>query len=137
MKKLKTLALLLVFVLCFQSVACAASVQPRGRYLLGGSCSIAPGAGYVTVGGSTEAFDDVSTIKVTLSILKEVSPGAFLAIWTDSATSYNDFEVGYTNTRVNVDPGYRYMVEAVHTVTHNGITETNTSDADPVYVYYP
>ena len=137
MKKLKTLALILVFILCFQSVACAASIQPRGAYLQGGDCSISPGAGYVIVSGSTDAFDDVSTIKVTISILKEVSPGAFLAIWTDSVTNYNDFEVTYTNTRVSVDPGYRYMVEAVHTVTHNGITESNTSETDPVYVYYP
>lgn len=136
MKKLKTLALLLVFVLCFQSVACAA-VQPRGRYLQGGGCDISPGAGYVIVSGDTDAFEDVSVITVKLTILKETSPGVFVAIWTDSATNYNDFEVGYTNTTVSVDPGYRYMVEATHTVTHAGVTETNTSDTDPVYVYYP
>ena len=137
MKKLKTLALLLVFVLCFQSVACAASVQPRGRYLQGGGCDISPGAGYVIVSGDTDAFDDVSTIKVTLTIFKEISPGSFLAVWTDSATSYNDFEITYPATRVNVDSGYNYMVEAVHTVTHAGVTESNTSEAGTVYVYYP
>ena len=89
------------------------------------------------MGGSTESFDYVDSLTIQISILKETSPGYFVEIWTDSVTDYDEIEVGYTNTRVNVASGYRYMVEAVHTVTHNGITETNSSDTNPVYVYYP
>lgn len=149
MKKFKIIALTLVFALAMQFVACAApapassdtpviaaSVQPRGRYLLGGGCSIAPGAGYVIVEGHTEAYSDVDTLIIELTILKEVANGIYVEVWSDSLTGTDDFEVTYPSKRVYVDSGYDYMVEATHTVTHNGVTETNTSEAGDAYVYY-
>lgn len=134
MKKFKVIALMLVFVLSFQAVAFAADIQPRGAYLQGGGCSISPNYGYVVVGGHTDAFDSVDKLTITLTLFKETSPGYFVEIWSDSKTAYDDFEVTYTNTRVNVESGYRYMLEATHTVKHNNVTETNYSEAGPALV---
>ena len=134
MKKFKVIALMLVFVLSFQAVAFAADIQPRGAYLQGGGCSISPGYGYVKVSGHTDAFDNYDEVYVEITILKEVYPGVWSEIWSDYARSYNDFEITYPNKNVNVDSGYRYMVEATHTVKHNNVTETNYSEAGPVLV---
>ena len=149
MKKFKLIALMMVLILTMQSAACAAplgtasenetmvaSVQPRGRYLLGGSCTITPGAECVTVGGQTESYDYVDRLTITLTVYKRLASGAYLEVWSDSVTGYDDYEVGFPNTTISVDPGYYYMVEATHTVKHGNVTERNTSEAGDVYVWY-
>lgn len=143
MKKIKIIAIMLVCILSMQIVACAASpaimtasVQPRGRYLLGGGCSISPEAGYVLVDGYTETFEDVNYLYVELTVFKEISPGCWLEVWSDSISGSYDCLVRYTTKRISVDSGYNYMVEATHTVSHNGVTETNYSETDSVYVPY-
>jgi len=135
MKKFKFVALMLALIFSLQIAACAATVQPRGRYLQSGSCSIAAGDNCVTISGQTDAYQDVDEISVTVTILKEVSSGYFRAVWSDTATATDDCQVVYTNTTVAMEPGYRYMVEATHTVKHNGVTETNYSEAGYAYVY--
>ncbi|MBO4941728.1 MAG: hypothetical protein J6D15_05955 [Clostridia bacterium] len=134
MKKFKIIALMLVFVLSLQCVAFA-NVQPRGRYLLGGGCSITPYSGYVIVTGHTDAYEDVDKLIVEVTVFKEVSPGCWIEFWSDSLSTTDDSYVRMTNTRVNVDNGYRYMVEATHTVKHGNVTETNYSETNYVIVY--
>ena len=111
------------------------TVQPRGVYLQGGGCTISPSKGYVTVSGHTDAYYDAAELTVTLTILKEISPGSWLAIWSDSATEYNTYHAAYTKKKVTVPSGYNYMVEAKHTVKNNGLTETTYSEAGSAYVY--
>ena len=137
MKKFRIVALMLVFVLSLQCVAFAAdtAVQPRGVYLHGGGCSITPYSGYVIVTGHTSAYEYVDELIVKVSVLQEVSPGCWSEVWSDSLTGYGDDYIRMTNTRVNVESGYRYMVEATHTVRHGNLTETNYSEAGYVTVY--
>jgi len=111
------------------------TVQPKGRYLQGGGCSITPYSGYVRVNGHTDAFDDVSELTVELSLLKEISSNCWVEVWSDTATEYNTFHAAYLATYVTVDSGYNYKLEATHTVKNAGITETNYSETNRVYVY--
>lgn len=134
MKKFRIIALMLVFVLSLQCVVFA-NVQPRGVYLQGGGCSITPYSGYVVVTGYTEAFETVDKITVKVSVLKEVSSGVWTEVWTKTLSDTDEDYVRITNTTVNVDNGYRYMVEATHTVKHGSLTETNYSETNPVIVY--
>ena len=150
MRKLKLVSLLMVLALSIQTSVFAANtvdtaaqenttksvtVQPRGVYLQGGGCTITPYNGYVMVSGHTDAYYDAKELTVTITILKEISPGNWLAIWTDSATEYNTYHAAYPKKKVNVESGYNYMIEATHTVRHNGLTETTHSEAGVAYVY--
>lgn len=110
------------------------TIQPRGRYLQGGGCTITPYSNYVMVSGHTDSFNYVDQITVKVTVLQEVSRGYWRAIWSDSITEYNETHTAYPRTRVNVTPGYNYMVEAIHTVKHNGVTESNYSETGSAYV---
>lgn len=145
MKKLKTFALLLAFLMSLQVAACAAvtpdinvqtaSVQPRGTYLHGGGCSISGGGGYVMVDAHTDSYYEVYKLKVELSVLQEVYADFWVEVWHDDVTTfYNDY-LAYPTTTISVESGYNYKIEATHTITHNGITETCTSYANKVYVW--
>lgn len=147
MKKIKIIALILALALCMQISVCAVGtdsasgdlikatqIQPRGRYLLSGTCTITPYTGYVKVNGLTEAYEDVDELTVELTVFRVNSSGSYTAVWTDSITGYDDFEVTYATKKVNVASKNYYIVEATHTVTHNGVTETCYSDTNPVYV---
>lgn len=135
MKKFKIVALMLVFVLSLQCVAFA-NVQPRGVYLQGGGCSIAPSSGAVIVTGHTQAFERVDKITVKVVVMKEVAMGVWTEVWSQTMSDYDENYVCISNTTVNVDKGYRYMVEATHTVKHGSLTETNYSETNPVIVSY-
>jgi len=134
MKKIKIIAFMLVFVLSLQCVAFA-NVQPRGVYLQGGGCSIAPSSGAVIVAGHTSAFEAVDKITVKISVLKEVSTGVWTEVWTQTLNDYEEDYVCISNTTIDADRGYRYMVEATHTIKHGSLTETNYSETNPVTVY--
>lgn len=150
MRKLKLISLMLILALSMQvsvfatnslestaqdNTTKSVTVQPRGRYLQSGGCTITPHKGYVTVSGHTDAYYDATELTVTITILKEISPGNWLAIWSDSATEYNTYHAAYPNKNVTVQSGYNYMIEATHTVKHNGLTETTHSEAGVAYVY--
>lgn len=144
MKNFKLVCFMVSLVLLMQTAVFAADVQtdevvsetvqsgtiqPRGQYLHAGGCTITPYTGYVMVSGYTESYDDVAQLTVKLTVFQEKSPGYWVAIWTDSVTDYNTDYAIYPRSRVDVPIGYRYMVEATHTVKHNGVTETNYSEA--------
>lgn len=148
MKKFKSLCIALAIVSGIQcSTAFAAgttasfdngiavtSVQPRGRYLQDGECSITPYDGYVKVYGITKAYDPVDEITVELALYKEVSPGSWSCIWSDSKTAYNTSSVKYPTTTVYVERGYNFKVVSNHIVTENGTTESSPLETNKVYV---
>lgn len=149
MKKIKLIGIAVMVVLSLQNMVVSAEsqniyienvtrqseIQPRGRYLLGGGCTITPHNGYVTISGHTDSYDYVSQLTVKLTILKEVSAGCWVAIWSDSVTEYNTYNAGFPSRDVYVESGYNYKVEGTHTVKNAGITETNYSETTGVYVY--
>lgn len=135
MKKIKIVALMLIFALSLQCIAFA-NVQPRGVYLQAGGCTIAPSSGSVIVTGHTQAFEAVDKITVEVSVLKEVAMGVWTEVWSQTLSDYDENYVCISNARVAVDKGYRYMVEATHTVKHGSLTETNYSETNPVIVSY-
>ena len=137
MKKFKIIALMLVLVFSLQCVAFASesTIQPRGRYLLGGGCSITPYSGYVEVNGHTDAYEEVDELIVELTLFRVMTSGAWIEIWSNTYTGYDDIDYFTPAINVNVEPGCMYAVEATHTVKHNGVTETNYSEAGPVSVF--
>lgn len=110
------------------------TIQPRGRYLQGGGCAFTPYSNYLMVSGHTDAFDIADKLTVKVTVMQEVSRNCWVSVWSDSITEYNTYHTAYPRTRVDITPGYNYMVEAVHTVTHNGVTESNYSETNIKYV---
>ena len=150
MKISKIVSIILSLVLCAQcvvfasetkksedidSVALTSMVQPRGRYLMSGGCSITPHSGYARVNGYTDAYEDVDEIIVELTVFKEVSAGCWIEVWSDSATEYDTYHGSYTAVNISLDSGYYYKIEGKHTVKHNGVTETTYSETEKAYVY--
>lgn len=157
-KRLKCISLLLAMLLCafsMQSLAFAdgtisaqsdeaagvmvtawdtTKIEPRGMYLLEGGCSITPGSKSVKVNGYTEAYQNCSELTVKLTVLQEVSTNVWTSVWTDTFTDYNTDYAWFATKTVKVAGGHDYMVEAVHTVKHNGRTETTESETTEVYV---
>lgn len=151
-KREKILVILMALVLCVQSISFAASteinqetgigvyssnfeVKPFGVYLDSGKCIITPGTGCVEVSGYTEAFTSVSQASITLTVYRQTSSGSWTEVWSDTYTDYNTYLAEYDSTTVYVPSGYNYKIKGTHTVKNNGITETNYSESNPVYVY--
>lgn len=148
MKKFKSLCIALALVTGIQcsTVFAATStvslddnvavtaVQPRGRYLQDGECSITPYVGYVKVSGTTMSYDPADEVTVELALYKEVSSGNWTCIWSDSKTSYNASSVRYPNTTVYVEGGHNFKVVSNHIVTDNGTTESSPLETGSVYV---
>lgn len=148
MKKFKSLCIALALVTGIQcsTVFAAATtvslsdnvavtaVQPRGRYLQDGECSITPYKGYVKVDGATISYDPADEVTVELALYKEVSSGNWTCIWSDSKTAYNTSSVRYPTTTIYVDGGHNFKVVSRHIVTDNGTTESSPLETASVYV---
>lgn len=104
---------------CFAS---AADIAPFGLYLRNCECYIEKGNGYVTVSGYTKAYE-ADEVSVELELLQETEKNKWTVVWSDSITVKKSLIANYPTTDVFVESGYRYMVEATHTVTKDGVVE--------------
>lgn len=110
------------------------SVDQRGAYLGNGTSSITrEDSTHINISGSTNATKVCD--KVILTLYVERSTSYATGYSTYKTYHYSDEDVyslvkGISN--ISVDRGYYYRVKGVHSVTHNGTTETTNSVTNPI-----
>lgn len=110
------------------------TVDQRGTYLGNGTSSIARASSTkINISGSTNATRTCDTVRLTLYV--ERSKSYATGYSTYKSYYYSDEDVyslvkGISN--ITVEEGYYYRVAAVHSVTHNGVTETTDSVTNPI-----
>ena len=107
--------------------ASGVSVTPRrGTYLQGGSCQlIDQGNCHVTLTGSTEAYEKVDFIEISL-YLERYEGGDWVIVKSDSNSARNSSHVSVSFS-ATVTPGYNYRARAFHHILEGSLTETGES----------
>lgn len=110
------------------------TVDQRGAYLLNGTSSIARASSTkINISGATNATKTCDKVQLTLYV--ERSKSYATGYSTYKYYTYSDEDV-YSLVKeisnITVEKGYYYRVSAVHSVTHNGVTETTDSVTDPI-----
>lgn len=108
--------------------------RERGAYFSSGSGHlIIAGTGSVQVSGSTNAYQNVDEIKVTLRLQRLVN-GSWTTVATlGPTTKYNTYYVSSSKT-YSVARGYYYRVKGSHSVKEGSKTESASSATDAVWV---
>ena len=103
--------------------------ESRGQYLQTGSCKIIKaGTGKITVGGTTIAQKQVSSIKVTI-MLERLVNGNWVSYDSWSASKSNAYSVTVSKT-LSVPRGYYYRVLSIH----NANSDRSRSNTNALYV---
>lgn len=106
----------------------------RGAYLGNGTSTITrEDSTHINISGATTCTKTCD--KVVLTLYVERSKSYATGYSTYKSYKYNDQNVyqlvkGISN--IPVERGYYYRVKGVHSVTHNGTTETNNSVTNPI-----
>ena len=110
------------------------SVAQRGAYLLSGTSSITrAGGNYINISGDTTATKTCDTVRLGLYVERSTSYATGYSTYESyvySATDVYQLVKGISN--IPVERGYYYRVKGVHSVTHNGVTETTDSVTNPI-----
>ncbi len=105
----------------------------RGTYLAVGTGKIKQdGVGKVSISGRTTATQICDTLKVALYLDESSNNNTYGTIGTYHYSSKNDLFVSGYETGIRVTSGYYYSLRGVHSVTHNGKTETTDSSTDAI-----
>ena len=110
------------------------SVDQRGAYLGNGTCNIVRAdSTHINISGATTATQTCDKVKLTLFVERSTSYATGYGTYkTYSYTAEDVYQLAKGVSNIIVDSGYYYRVAAVHSVTHNGVTETNNSVTDPI-----
>ena len=110
------------------------SVDQRGAYLGSGTCSIARAdSTHINISGDTTATRTCDEIILTLYVERSTSYATGYGTYkTYHYTAEDVYSLVKAVSNIKVDKGYYYRVAAVHSVTHNGVTETTDSVTDPI-----
>ena len=110
------------------------SVDQRGAYLGNGTCNIVRAdSTHINISGATTATQTCDKVKLTLFVERSTSYATGYGTYkTYSYTAEDVYQLAKGVSNIKVDSGYYYRVAAVHSVTHNGVTETNNSVTDPI-----
>lgn len=104
-------------------------MQTKGQYLQTGSSKIVrTGVGKITVGGTTIAQREVSTIQVSV-IVERLVNGSWLRYTSWSASKTNAYSVSTSKT-LTVPRGYYYRVRSIH----NANSDRGHSNTSGLYV---
>lgn len=110
------------------------TVDQRGAYLGNGTSSITrTSSTKISISGATNATRTCD--KVVLTLFVERSGSYATGYSTYKTYSYSDedvYQVAKEISNITVEKGYYYRVTGVHSVTHNGVTETTDSVTDPI-----
>ena len=110
------------------------SVDQRGAYLSNGSCTITrAGSTKINISGTTNATKTCDTVRLTLYVERSTSYATGYS--TYRSYSFNDtdvYQLAKEISNITVEKGFYYRVAGVHSVTHNGVTETTDSVTDPI-----
>ncbi|MFQ7310905.1 MAG: DUF6147 family protein [Sellimonas sp.] len=88
-------------------------IQTRGIYLQSGSSKISqPGAGKITVGGTTRAQKVVDTVSINVNVERKVN-GTWEQYTSWTVTKHDTISVTTSKT-LSVPKGYYYRVKSVH-----------------------
>ena len=110
------------------------SVDQRGAYLGSGTTSITrEDSTHINISGDTTATRTCDKVKLTLFVERSTSYATGYGTYkTYSYTAEDVYQLAKEISNIKVDKGYYYRVAGVHSVTHNGVTETNNSVTDPL-----
>ena len=110
------------------------SVDQRGAYLGSGTCSIARAdSTHINISGDTTATRTCDEIQLTLFVEQSTSYATGYSTYkTYHYTAEDVYSLVKAVSNIKVDKGYYYRVAAVHSVTHNGVTETTDSVTNPI-----
>lgn len=104
-------------------------MQTKGQYLQTGSSKIVrTGVGKITVGGTTIAQREVSTIQVSV-IVERLVNGSWLRYTSWSSSKTNAYSVSTSKT-LTVPRGYYYRVRSIH----NANSDRGHSNTNALYV---
>lgn len=104
-----------------------------GKYLSRGSVLISDeGNGVVYISGTTNCYTTCDKVSVSIYLERLVN-GSWQTVTSRSHTSTNTYFTSY-GISLAVKKGYYYRVVGSHSVTHNGITEANTTASNAIYI---
>lgn len=104
-----------------------------GDYLARGSVRIVDeGNGVVYISGETNCLSTCNSVSITIYLERLVN-GSWQTVSSRSHTSTNTYFTSY-GISLAVKKGYYYRVVGSHSVTHNGITEANTTATNAIYI---
>lgn len=110
------------------------SVDQRGAYLGNGTSTIARAdSTHINISGATNASQRCDKVILTLYVEQSSSYATGYSTYkTYHYTAEDVYSLVKAVSNIKVDKGYYYRVAGVHSVTHNGVTETNNSVTDPI-----
>ena len=110
------------------------SVDQRGAYLLNGTSSITrAGTSKINISGATTATQTCDKVRLTLYVERSTSYSTGYSTYKSySYSADNAYQLAKGISNISVESGYYYRVAGVHSVTHNGVTETTNSVTDPI-----
>ena len=110
------------------------SVDQRGAYLGNGTSTIARAdSTHINISGATNASQRCDKVILTLYVERSTSYATgYGTNKTYHYTAEDVYSLVKEISNIKVDKGYYYRVAAVHSVTHNGVTETTDSVTDPI-----
>ena len=110
------------------------SVDQRGAYLSSGTCSIARAdSTHINISGLTTCTRTCDKVILTLYVERSTSYATGYGTYkTYHYTAEDVYQLAKGISNIKVDKGYYYRVAAVHSVTHNGVTETTDSVTNPI-----
>lgn len=110
------------------------SVDQRGAYLGNGTCNIVRAdSTHINISGATTATQTCDKVKLTLFVERSTSYATGYGTYkTYSYTAEDVYQLAKGISNIKVDSGYYYRVKGVHSVTHNGVTETTDSVTNPI-----
>lgn len=110
------------------------AAAPRGAYLLDGTSSIArESTTKINISGCTNATKVCDKVVLTLYVERSTSYATGYSTYKKYHYTAEDVYAlvkGVSN--ITVERGYYYRVAGVHSVTHNGKTETTDSVTNPL-----
>ena len=110
------------------------TVDQRGAYLGSGTSSIArTDSTHISISGATTCTRTCDKVILTLYVERSTSYATGYSTYKSYYYSAEDvYSLVKAVSNIKVDKGYYYRVAGVHSVTHNGVTETNNSVTNPI-----
>lgn len=110
------------------------STAQRGAYLLSGtSCIARESSTQINISGDTTATQVCDKIVLTLYVERSKSYATGYSTYKSYIyTAQNAYQLAKEISYITVERGYYYRVYGVHSVTHNGTTETTNSVTNPI-----
>lgn len=110
------------------------SVDQRGAYLGSGTSTIVRAdSTHINISGATTCTRTCDEVILTLYVERSTSYATGYGTYkTYHYTAEDVYQLVKEISNIKVDKGYYYRVAAVHSVTHNGVTETNNSVTNPI-----